>query len=96
MKESNSTKMVGNLKALTRLIVSIIPPQGGLVRSGGDCAVTASGAVQFDPPLSPTELIVGTYTPMSVAQTRLSLKLLPGRGLVDPRDPTVLVFQRAH
>src|ERR1700734_1271625 len=66
VKESNSTKMVGNLKTPTRLILSIIPPQGGLVRSGGDYSVTASGAVQFDPPLSPTELIVGTYTPMSV------------------------------
>jgi hypothetical protein len=136
VKESNSTKMVGNLKTPTRLILSIIPPQGGLVRSGGDYAVTASGAVQFDAPLNPTELIVGTYTPMSIhdnedsaakftpdgklefasgsigqwklfdengrlytvtfAQTRLSLKLLPGRGLVDPRDPTAIVFQRTH
>src|SRR5580692_8669567 len=66
VKESNSTKMVGNLKVPTRLVLSIIPPQGGLVRSGGDYTVTASGAVQFDPPLSPTQLVVGTYTPMSV------------------------------
>jgi hypothetical protein len=29
-------------------------------------------------------------------QTRLSLKLLPGRGLVDPRDATAIVFQRTH
>jgi hypothetical protein len=136
LKESNSTKMLGNLKVPTRLILSIIPPSGGLVRAGGDYTAVATGAVKFDPPLSPTELIVGTYTPMSVhdnedsaakfspngrlefasgtvgqwklfdadthmytvsfAQTRLSLKLIPGRGLVDAHDPTIIVFQRAH
>jgi hypothetical protein len=136
LKESNSTKMVGNLKAPTRLILSIIPPQGGLVRAGGDYVVTATGAVKFDPPLGAGELIVGTYTPMIVhdnedgaakfsangriefasgtvgqwkvfdadsriytvtfAQTRLSLKLVPGRGLVDAHDPTMIVFQRTH
>jgi len=103
---------------------------------GGDYAVTATGAVKFDPPLSPTELIVGTYTPMSIhdnedsatkfepngtlefasgtvgrwklfdagtrmytvqfANTRMSLKLVPGRGLVDAHDPTIIVFQRNH
>jgi hypothetical protein len=136
MKESSSTTMTGNLKVPTRLILSIIPPSGGLVRMGGDYTVSATGAVKFDPPLSPTELIVGAYTPMSVhdnedsaakfsadgtlefasgttgrwklfdassllytvtfAQTRLSLKLIPGRGLVDPHDLTAIVFQRTH
>jgi hypothetical protein len=136
LKESSSTKMVGDLKVPTRLILAIIPPQGGLVRSGGDYVVNATGAVKFDPPLSAGELIVGTYTPMIVhdnedgaakfsangtlefasgtvgswkvfdadsriytvtfAQTRLSLKLVPGRGLVDAHDPTMIVFQRTH
>lgn len=136
LASSNSAKMVGNLKVPTRLILSIFPPSGGLVRSGGDYAVTATGAVRFDPPLNGTELIVGTYTPMSVhdnedtaakfeangtlefasgttgrwklfdagthiytvtfANTRLSLKLVPGRGLVDAHDPTIIVFQRTH
>jgi hypothetical protein len=136
LKQSNSTTMVGNLKAPTRMILSIFPPSGGLVRAGGDYTVTATGAVKFDPPLSPVELIVGTYTPMSVhdnedtaakfepngrlefasgttgqwklfdadshlytvtfAQTRLSLKLIPGRGLVDPHDQSTIVFQRTH
>jgi hypothetical protein len=136
LKESSSTKMVGDLKVPTRLILAIIPPQGGLVRSGGDYVVNATGAVKFDPPLSADELIVGTYTPMIVhdnedgaakfsangtlefasgtvgswkvfdadsriytvtfAQTRLSLKLVPGRGLVDAHDPTMIVFQRTH
>jgi hypothetical protein len=35
------------------------------------------------------------YT-VQFAQTRLSLKLIPGRGLVDPHDPTAIVFQRTH
>jgi hypothetical protein len=135
-KQSSSTKLVGNLKVPTKLILSIIPPSGGLVRAGGDYTVTATGATQFDPPLSPTQLIAGTYTPMSIhdnedsackfsadgalefasgttgkwklfdansltytvsfATTRLSLKLIPGRGLVDPHDPTAIVFQRTH
>jgi hypothetical protein len=134
IKQSSSTTMTGNLKVPTRLILSIIPPSGGLVRMGGDYTVTATGASKFDLPLSPTQLIVGTYTPMSVhdnedsaakfspdgtlefasgtrgrwklfdassmlytvqfAQTRLSLKLIPGRGLVDPHDLTAIVFQR--
>ena len=136
LKQSSSTTLTGNLKVPTKLILSIIPPSGGLVRSGGDYTVNATGAVKFDPPHNPTQLIVGTYTPMSVhdnedtaakfspdgtlefasgtkgkwklfdassrlytvafAQTRLSLKLIPGRGLVDPHDPTAIVFQRTH
>ncbi len=103
---------------------------------GGDYTVTATGAAKFEPPLSPTQLIVGTYTPMSIhdnedtaakfsadgtlefasgttgkwklfdagshlytvsfAQTRLSLKLIPGLGLVDAHDPTAIVFHRSH
>jgi hypothetical protein len=65
-KESSSTTLTGNLKVPTRLILSIIAPNGGLVRAGGDYTVNATGAVTFDPPLNPTQLIVGTYTPMSV------------------------------
>lgn len=136
LKQSNSTTMVGNLKVPTRMVLYVFPPNGGLVRAGGDYTVTATGAVKFDPPLSPIEQIVGTYTPMSVhdnedtaakfepngrlefasgttgqwklfdassrlytvtfAQTRLSLKLIPGRGLVAPRDQSIIVFQRTH
>src|SRR5208282_1766807 len=33
LKETSSTKMVGNLKVPTRLILSILPPSGGLVRA---------------------------------------------------------------
>lgn len=134
--QSSSTKMVGNLKVPTKLILSIIPPSGGLVRAGGDYVVSATGAVKFDPPLSPTELIVGTYTPMVIQNNedsavkfepngvlefasgtmgrwklfdanshmytvtygpvRQSLRLIPGRGLVDAHDPTSIVLQRTH
>jgi len=62
LKQSSSTTMVGNLKVPTRMILSVLPPSGGLVRAGGDYTVTATGAVKFDPPLSPIEQIVGTYT----------------------------------
>ena len=136
LKESNSAVMVGNLKTPMKLNLAIIPPNGGLVRAGGDYSISVTGAVKFDPPLSPTELIVGTYTPMSIhdnedtaakfepngrmefasgtvgqwklfdadshlytvtfAHTRLSLKLVPGRGLVDAHDPSSIVFQRTH
>jgi len=66
LAQSSTTKMVGNLKVPTRLILSVIPPSGGLVRAGGDYVVSATGAVKFDPPLDPTALIVGTYTPMVI------------------------------
>jgi hypothetical protein len=35
------------------------------------------------------------YT-VTFSQTRLSLKLIPGRGLVDAHDRTAIVFQRTH
>lgn len=135
-KQSSSTTMTGNLKTPTRLILSIIPPTGGLVRMGGDYVVNATGAAKFDPPLDPIKMISGTYTPMIVhdnedqaarflpngtlefasgttgkwklfdpssmivtvtyAQTRLSLKFIPGRGLVDSHDLSMIVFQRTR
>jgi hypothetical protein len=133
---SSSTVLTGNLKAPTKLILSVIPPSGGLVRMGGDYELNATGVAKFDAPLSDTALVVGTYTPMAIQEnedsackfspdgslefasgtrgrwklfdasshlytvtfksTRLSLKLIPGRGLVDTHDPTVIVFQRNH
>ena len=136
LAQSSTTKMVGNLKVPTRLILSVIPPSGGLVRAGGDYVVSATGAVKFDPPLDPTALIVGTYTPMVIQNNedsavkfepngvlefasgtmgrwklfdanshmytvtygpvRQSLRLIPGRGLVDAHDPTTIVLQRTH
>ena len=134
LKESSQRQLHGTLKKETKLILAVIPPSGGLVRSGGDYEVTATGAVRFDKPLSATELVVGTYTPMTVydnentavkfrpdgtlefasgtlgswkvfdedahiytiafLSNRLSLKLIPGRGLVQVNDPSSIVFKR--
>ncbi len=125
------------LKKATKVILCVVPPSGGLVRSGGDYAVSVTGAgVRFDKPLTDTDLVVGTYSPriihdnedgavkflpngtlmfasgttgtwklfdadthlftVTFANTRLSLKLVPGRGLVDAADTTTVVFQRTR
>lgn len=134
LKESSQRQLHGTLKKETKLILAVIPPSGGLLRTGGDYEVTATGAVRFDKPLSATELIVGTYTPMAIydnestavkfkpdgtlefasgtlgtwklfdedaniytitfLSNRLSLKLIPGRGLVQSDDPSSIVFKR--
>lgn len=125
------------VKKPTEIIIAIVPPAGGLIRSGGDYTVSAAGAsVRFDKPLSDAALVVGAYSPriihdnesgavkflpdgtllfasgttgtwklfdadthlftVTFANTRLSLKLIPGRGLVDAADTTVVVFQRTR
>ena len=66
LKDTSQRQLHGTLKKETKLILAVIPPTGGLVISGGDYEVTATGAVRFDKPLSATDLIVGTYTPMLV------------------------------
>ena len=53
----------GDLKSKTKLIVSVAPPNGGLIRMGGDYEIEASGAVSFAAkPSGP--LAVGLYKPM--------------------------------
>ena len=141
LKESSQQQLHGTLKKETKLILAVIPPSGGLVRTGGDYEVTATGAVRFDKALSATELIVGTYTgyintertaatgmmektavkfnpdgtlefangtlgkwklfdedthtyTVTFLSNRLSLKLIPGRGLVEPNDLSTVVFNR--
>jgi hypothetical protein len=134
LKDSSQRQIIGTLKKETKLIVAVIPPSGGLVRTGGDYTITATGAVRFDKPLSATDLIVGTYTPATIydnedtavkfrpdgilqfasgtlgtwklfdedthiytitfLSNRLSLKLIPGRGLVQTNDPSSIVFKR--
>src|SRR5215472_12216314 len=134
LKESSQRQLRGTLEKETKLILAVIPPSGGLLRTGGDYEVTATGAVRFDKPLSSTELIVGTYTPMTIydnentvvkfkpdgslefasgtlgtwklfdedahiytiafLSNRLSLKLMPGRGLVKADVPSSIVFKR--
>jgi hypothetical protein len=125
------------VKKPTKIEISVCPPSGGLIRSGGDYTVAATGAgIRFDKPLTDSDLVVGTYSPrvihdnedgavkfladgtlvfasgttgtwklfdadshlftVTFASTRLSLKLVPGRGLVDAGDPTSVVFQRTR
>ncbi len=134
LKESSQRTLTVSAKKETRLLLTVRPPSGGLIRSGGDYEITVSGATRFGKPLTDTELIAGTYTPTLVydnentaakflpdgtlefasgttgtwklfdasshlytvtfGNNRLSLKLIPGRGLVKADDPTALVFQR--
>jgi hypothetical protein len=134
LNEPGDATIPASLKARTKLIVSLVPPSGALVRTGGDYEVEVTGAAQFDPEPSAVDLLVGLYTPMSIYEnentavkfssdgtlefasgtpgkwklfdatgriftvsfrnTRLSLKLVPGRGLVQTNDPTSIVFQR--
>jgi hypothetical protein len=133
LKESSQRQLHGSLKKETKLILAVIPPKGGLVRSGGDYEVAATGAVRFDKPLSSTDLIVGSYTANGIydeegavkfnangtlefssgtlgtwklfdadtqiytityLRNRLSLKLIPGRGLADTQDTSRILFQR--
>jgi hypothetical protein len=133
LKESSQRRLVGTLQKETKLILAVIPPSGGLLRTGGDYEMTATGVVRFDKPPTATELVVGTYTPLMVydnentavklkpdgtlefasgtlgtwkvfsaddriytvsfLSNRLSLKLIPGRGLVEAGNPTSIVFK---
>ena len=132
LKESSQRQLVGTLKKETKLLIAVLPPSGGLVRSGGDYEITVTGPARFGKALSDTELITGTYTPMvtydnentatkflpdgtlvfasgttgtwklfdasshlytvTFGNNRLSLRLIPGRGLVAANDATSLVF----
>lgn len=54
----------GNLKAPTKVIVTVAPPSGGLVRMGGDYQIEVSGAVSFGAKSNEAP-IVGMYKQMS-------------------------------
>lgn len=132
--QSGQKTLHGNLKKESKLIVAVIPPPASLVVRGGDYAVSATGAVRFDKPLSTIDLMIGTYTPsviynnentaarftadgkiefasgttgtwklfdedariftVNFLENHLSLKLLPGRGLVETGNPSTIVFRR--
>lgn len=53
----------GKLTKPTKLILSIAPPANGLVRTGGDYQVEATGAVAFDKP-STVDPVIGVYKQM--------------------------------
>jgi hypothetical protein len=137
LQNATQQPLTVTLKKPTKIEISVCPPTGGLVRSGGDYTVSVTGAgLRFDKPLTDTELIVGTYTPQTIydnentaakflpdgtlefasgttgtwklfdadthlytitfGSQRLSLKLIPGRGLVQAADTTNVIFQRTR
>jgi hypothetical protein len=58
--ESTGT-FTGTLKARSRLLVSVAPPSQGLVRSGGQYQLVASGEVAFNSPRTTGDPIVQTF-----------------------------------
>jgi hypothetical protein len=42
------TQMAGNLDKAQKIIISVAPPSGGLLREGGEYELEVSGAAQFD------------------------------------------------
>jgi hypothetical protein len=60
----------GQLKKPTKILVSVAPPNGGLVRMGGSYEIEVSGAVAFGQPSS-GDPIVGMYKQMTGYTTLL-------------------------
>ncbi|HEY9777883.1 MAG TPA: hypothetical protein V6C81_29245 [Planktothrix sp.] len=54
----------GDLKAPTKVIVTVAPPTGGLVRMGGDYQLEVTGAATFGPQSS-ADPVVGMYKEMN-------------------------------
>jgi hypothetical protein len=52
----------GTLKDTEKVIVSVEPPSGGLVRAGGDYQITVSGAVSYGTAHTNGDPVVGTYS----------------------------------
>ncbi len=66
---SSASKIVdcsfdGDLKKPTKLLISVTPPTGGMVRTGGNYQLEASGAVSFGQK-STADPVIGTYNQMS-------------------------------
>jgi hypothetical protein len=60
----------GNIKKPTKIIVTVAPPSGGLVRMGGDYQLEVSGPVAFGEQ-STADPIIGTYKEMCDYSTDL-------------------------
>lgn len=128
----NEKEIPGRFDKKQRVIVEVVPPPNGLVRSGGDYQLEITGAVEFSPPENTgVNPIVKTYVggrglckflpdgrviaadgtegrwKLFDADTRVysinypgfspeSVKLVPGRGLVDANDGSTLVYTETH
>lgn len=61
--ETSEAKLDGNLKQRTKVVISVSVPRGGLLTSGGDYEIIATGAADFSGASLPqAEPIVGTYS----------------------------------
>lgn len=128
----NEKVIPGKFDKKQKVILEIVPPPNGLVRSGGDYQLEATGAVEFSSPENTgVDPIVKTYAggrglckflpdgrviaadgtegkwKLFDADTRVysinypgyspeSVKLVPGRGLVDASDGSTLVYTETH
>ncbi len=90
---SSDSKMVdcvfdGNLKKPTKVIVTVAPPDGALIRMGGTYQLEATGAVQFGQK-STADPVIGTYKQMSGYSTLLdTCKFLPDGTVQTSGGPT--------
>jgi hypothetical protein len=67
----------GDMKNPTKLLLSVAPPDGGLVRTGGDYQIEATGAVSFGQK-SDVDPVIGTYNEMTGYTSLLgTCKFLP-------------------
>jgi len=121
------TTFTGTLRDTEKIILSVEPPSGGLVRMGGDYQITLSGTVSYGSERANGDPVVGTYSSyygackflangaiectdgttgtwklfdagshiyaIDIAGLHYSEQLVPGRGLVDTSDPTIIRFQ---
>src|SRR4030095_1627880 len=61
--QTDATFTAEKVKERIKIIISVAPPGGTLLRTGGDYEIEASGAVQFDEVKSAADPIVRTYQP---------------------------------
>jgi len=78
----------GQLKKPTKVMISIAPPAGGLVRMGGSYQIEATGTVAYGPQ-STTDPIVGMYKQMAGYSTLLGdCKFLPDGSIQTTSGPS--------
>ena len=79
LKESSQRTLTVSAKKEARLLLTVRPPSGGLIRSGGDYEITVNGAARFGKPLTDTELIAGTYSPSLIYDNEKHRGEIPAR-----------------
>ncbi len=72
----------GDIKAPTKILVSVAPPSGGLVRTGGDYQLDVTGAVSFGEK-SNADPIVRTYNQMAGYTSLLGMSKFLADGTIE-------------